>query len=85
MSKLRMNLEELVVDSFQTGEARERQGTVLGNSVADTTVCPTSYFDTCGNRTFDPGVNTCADSCVNQLNRTACGANGCSQRCTQIC
>ncbi len=85
MAKLRMNLEALVVDSFQTGEAGSRRGTVEGQSVPNTSLCPTSIFDTCGDHTANPGVNTCAETCVNGLNRTACGANACSQQCTQVC
>jgi hypothetical protein len=81
MRKLRLNVEDLGVDSFQTEAADRDHGTVVGLS----DVGPTSRLTTCGDRTLDQAVGTCAETCVNALDRTVCGANRCTENCTMVC
>jgi hypothetical protein len=51
MRKLKLNLDQLTVDSFGTAPADEKKGTVLGEQCTCHTAC------TC------PGCNTCDVSC----------------------
>lgn len=43
MRKLNLQLDELTVDSFETGEALERRGTVRGHDTRETEFCPTPF------------------------------------------
>lgn len=60
MAKVKLNLDALNVESFETSaELREMKGTVRGNSG------PVSLFspeDTCGDSCLDPG--SCAGTCA---------------------
>ncbi|HEY0019355.1 MAG TPA: hypothetical protein VGC13_23845 [Longimicrobium sp.] len=51
MRKLKLNLDQLTVDSFGTTPADEKKGTVLGEQCTCQTAC------TC------PGCNTCDAAC----------------------
>ena len=56
MKKLKLDLEDLKVDSFElSSESADEKGTVKGNA-------PTGYYDTCiANCTR---LYTCADTCI---------------------
>ena len=56
-SKLKLNLDELAIDSFDTHDAREPNGTVFGEQCTCYTQC------TC------PGCPTCYASCNGTLRR----------------
>lgn len=43
MRKLAMQLDELQVESFETGEAQDRHGTVRGHDDRVTEFCPTPF------------------------------------------
>ena len=43
MRKLNLQLDTLAVDSFETGTAADRQGTVRGHDTAVTEFCNTPY------------------------------------------
>ncbi|HEX8696688.1 MAG TPA: hypothetical protein VF746_29995 [Longimicrobium sp.] len=50
MRKLSLNLDELAVDSFETAQTEQAQGTVEGHArctMFDTCKCPTSLY-ACG-------------------------------------
>ena len=55
MSKLRLNLENLCVETFATEASQTRRGTVVGASGYSECTCP-GYF------TCDEG---CSDACTN--------------------
>jgi hypothetical protein len=75
MKKLRLTLEDLSVESFQTAPHRQRPGTVAGHGFSDTTChqiicdchsngteCQSNY--SCPDTACDcPGTDTCGDSC----------------------
>ncbi|HEX6038207.1 hypothetical protein [Longimicrobium sp.] len=74
MKKLRLSLDELTVDSFQTGDDEALQrGTVHGNASDSTCfqrICecrePSEYNQSCG--TCDYDEDTCYYGCATYLN-----------------
>jgi len=72
MGKLALKIEELNVDSFATGDARSRAGTVRGNDTIETEWC-TGYPD-CG--VSKPECKT--------PNYTCYGTCGCTENCETI-
>ena len=69
MKKLALDLDSLVVESFDTSAARMPRGTVRGNDVSDTTChqiicdCPSGSGDTCEGSCEDTCVESC-DACT---------------------
>jgi hypothetical protein len=69
MKKLALNVEDLVVASFETSRTPRERGTVHGNdathgnSCADT--CPYSCADTCD--------ISCVPSCISTCDMALCG------------
>ena len=47
MNKLRLNVDELAVESFATGHDAEPRGTVLGRGVVGAEPCPRTDESTC--------------------------------------
>lgn len=77
MKKLRLDLESLVVDSFETGEEKELKGTVRGLA---TTLCNTvdrtcDGAATCDGPTCNRADYSCALSCT-ACNTQRCGGDG---------
>ncbi|HEX8906268.1 MAG TPA: hypothetical protein VF771_15575 [Longimicrobiaceae bacterium] len=72
MAKLTLKIDELHVDSFRTGEADARVGTVRGNDTVETEWC-TGYPD-CG--VSKPGCQTPRYTCY--------GTCGCTENCDTI-
>ena len=70
MRKLKLNFDQLTVDSFVTTTPQERSGTVFGKEFTFTG-CLTCY-DTCNNGTCD---ETCG-SCVGNTCGYSCGCVG---------
>src|SRR4051794_13243498 len=68
MNKLRLQLEDLVIDSFSTTPVRRAKGTVYGEQCT----CPTAC--TC------PGCPTCDASCNGTCGAT-CDASACYGTC----
>jgi hypothetical protein len=71
-SKLKLNLDELTVDSFDTTRSERPKGTVFGEQCTCYTNC------TC------PGCPTCDASCNGTCNGT-CGENTCQASCNGTC
>jgi hypothetical protein len=71
-SKLKLNLDELTVDSFDTTRPAEKQGTVFGEQCTCYTNC------TC------PGCPTCYASCNGTCGGT-CGEHTCQASCNGTC
>jgi hypothetical protein len=71
-SKLALNLDELVVDSFDTTVSEKPRGTVFGEQCTCYTNC------TC------PGCPTCYASCNGTCGGT-CGENTCAASCNGTC
>jgi hypothetical protein len=69
--KLKLNLEQLTVDSFDTAPREKSKGTVFGEQCTCYTNC------TC------PGCPTCDASCNNTC--ATCGENTCAQTCENTC
>ena len=75
MKKLKLDLEELAIESFDTTVARPEAGTVMGEQCTCYTVC------TCpGNATCDA---SCGDTC-NCVSDFQCG-NGGARRVNDTC
>lgn len=72
MEKVRLNLDELEVQSFTTtGNEAQQRGTVHGNDQCSCACCPTDpALDTCWASCADTCWDTCGDSC-------GCGSNDC--------
>jgi hypothetical protein len=68
-NKLRLNLDQLTVDSFDTSAAAQEKGTVFGEQCTCWTNCtcpgcPTCDNTACGQHTCDASCNgTCDASC----------------------
>jgi len=80
--KLKLNLEDLTVDSFDTSRALEKTGTVFGEQCTCYTNCTCPQVPTCGPATcaascFDTcGDYTCAGSCYGTCDYScACDSN----------
>ncbi|HZG43630.1 MAG TPA: hypothetical protein VEY93_11745 [Longimicrobium sp.] len=82
-TKLKLNLDQLAVDSFDTTKPEAKTGTVFGEQCTCYTNCtcpgcPTCYAScngTCGN-TCDASCNgTCGDTCDWTCNYTDCGCD----------
>jgi len=70
-TKLKLNLDDLTVDSFDTTWPVSKAGTVFGEQCTCYTNC------TC------PGCPTCDASCNNTC--ATCGENTCAQTCEDTC
>ena len=71
-SKLKLNLDQLTVDSFDTSAPKAEKGTVFGEQCTCYTNC------TC------PGCPTCDASCNGTCGGT-CGDNTCAESCYGSC
>jgi hypothetical protein len=72
-SKLKLNLDQLAVDSFDTSEAATPKGTVFGEQCTCYTNC------TC------PGCPTCDHTCDASCNGTCAGQYTCDASCNGTC
>jgi hypothetical protein len=59
MKKMKLNLEQLAVDSFDTSTALEKRGTVFGEQCTCPTNCTCPGCPTC----YESCNGTCGDSC----------------------
>ena len=71
--KLKLNLEQLSVDTFHTSSARAEKGTVFGEQCTCYTNC------TC------PGCPTCYATCAGNTCAGTCGPNTCAASCNGTC
>jgi hypothetical protein len=67
MKKLRLELEQLTVDSFDTVPLAAKRGTVVGEEQECT--CPTACYTNC----TCPGCPTCDHTCYQTCNATCDG------------
>jgi hypothetical protein len=73
MKKMKLNLEQLAVDSFDTSAAAEKRGTVFGEQCTCHTNCTCPGCPTC----YESCNGTCGDSC----NGTCAGQYTCDASC----
>lgn len=77
MNKLRLQLDDLTVESFDTVAAPREKGTVFGEQCTCDTAC------TC------PGCPTCPDTCQHTCEYTCddatCGGRTCDGTCYPVC
>ena len=79
MKKLKLNLEELKVQSFETSESYNKRGTVVGNATISaceeaclvTTTCPPPETEdaTCHHSCYD---TVCSFTCNNCITKYGC-------------
>lgn len=77
MEKLKLNLIDLQVESFETKIVEEKRGTVQANGTGGGTGGATGNLDS--------DVVTCGHSCGVTCNATACNENTCNGSCFQSC
>lgn len=70
MGKLRLELDDLTVESFETGDEQRRRGTVQGHDTVETEWC-TGYPDCLSKRCQTPN-DTCYGTC------------GCTENCNTV-
>jgi hypothetical protein len=73
MKKMKLNLEQLAVDSFDTSAAPEKRGTVFGEQCTCPTNCTCPGCPTC----YESCNGTCGDSCYG----TCAGQWSCDPTC----
>lgn len=73
-NKLKLHVEDLAIDTFETAPVEEKTGTVHGASQTEWNTCP-GYGQTCD------GGNTCWDSCDGVCDTYYCTPNTCSIYC----
>jgi hypothetical protein len=76
MTKLKLRLDDLSVETFQTAPAENARGTVLGNDDSDPTDGTCGGYATCD--------ASCEGSCYNTCNNT-CGGGTCDGTCGFTC
>ena len=72
MKKLRLDLDDLAVESFDTTQAQREKGTVFGEQCTCQTACTCPGCPTC----YDSCNGTCGDTCAASCNGTcdySCG------------
>src|SRR5687768_7905059 len=88
MNKLKLHLEDLQVDTFQTTSAEKPKGTVFGEQCTCYTQCTCPGCPSCaGYRTCDASCNgTCDASCNGTCASCAASCNGtCGDTCGNTC
>lgn len=98
MKKLKLGLEELAVESFDTTPAHRERGTVVGEQCTCPTACTCPGCPTCDNTcpyTCDdqtcPACPTCAESCGGTCPgqgfscNESCGGTCFNSRCIDSC
>lgn len=86
MNKLKLQLDELRVDSFDTTPVQKQKGTVYGEQCTCYTICTCPGCPTCDascNGTCDD-ANTCGNTCNGEWTCqqvTECGASGSPNEC----
>lgn len=79
-TKLKLNLEDLAVDSFDTTRPAQKQGTVFGEQCTCPTACTCPGCPTC-----DASCNgTCGGTCEASCNGT-CAGGTCDASCNGTC
>jgi len=79
MGKLTLKIDDLQVDSFETGDEHRRSGTVRGHDTVETEWC-TGYPD-CG--VSKPQCQTPRDTCYGSCGCTQnCASAGCTVNCS---
>jgi hypothetical protein len=83
MNKLKLSMEDLSVESFDTTTVRKEKGTVFGEQCTCYTVCTCPGCYTCEGTC--PNDHTCADTCWNTCDDftclETCGFSNCETRC----
>jgi hypothetical protein len=75
MAKLKLQLEDLTIDSFDTSPAKKEKGTVFGEQCTCWTYCGQN---TC------PGCPTCGNTCNGTCDASACNGT-CDASCNGTC
>jgi hypothetical protein len=83
MNKLKLSIEDLSVESFDTSAVRKEKGTVFGEQCTCYTVCTCPGCNTCDGTC--PNDHTCGDTCWNTCDDftclETCGISNCETRC----
>src|SRR5688572_13923678 len=95
MNKLRLQLEDLMIDSFSTTSVRKEKGTVYGEQCTCQTACTCPGCPTCdascnGSCGGASCINTCAASCYGTCDAScngtcACGTEAYADTCVYGC
>jgi hypothetical protein len=87
MNKLKLSMEDLSVESFDTTSSTREKGTVFGEQCTCYTQCTCPGCPTCaGTCPADPScADTCWDTCDNFTCLETCGFSNCETRCGTTC
>ncbi len=91
MKKMKLSLDDLKVESFQTTpeSAAQKKGTVFGYITQDLTLCQECPTNTCGNTCQGPTCEgTCDNTCQGPTCEGTCGEATCGQcapTCPELC
>ncbi len=89
-TKLRLNLDQLTVDSFDTSTVAAEKGTVFGEQCTCWTNCtcpgcPTCDNTACGQASCEGTCNTCGASCYGTCYDTCAGCPSGGYTCWETC
>ena len=86
MNKLKLHLDDLAVESFDTCDREKEKGTVVGEQCSCNGTCPLTVCATCANTCDDATcAYTCDDAtCPASCNGT-CGGASCWETCGGTC
>ncbi|HEX8906255.1 MAG TPA: hypothetical protein VF771_15505 [Longimicrobiaceae bacterium] len=88
MKKMKLHLDDLMIDSFSTTPARRQKGTVYGEQCTCYTACTCPGCPTCDASCNGSCVDTCANSCYGTCDASCngtcdytCGGYTCDPTC----
>ncbi len=83
-TKLKLNLEDLSVDSFDTVGVEKRKGTVFGEQCTCYTQCTCPGCPTCDASCNGTCGGTCENTCVNTCDDATCAGCGSDYTCDYL-
>jgi hypothetical protein len=84
-SKLKLNLEDLTVDSFDTTRPPPKKGTVFGEQCTCYTNCTCPGCPTCYASCNGTCAGTCENTCANTCDDATCVGCGSGDTCGWTC
>ena len=85
-SKLKLNLDDLTVESFDTSRRPEKRGTVFGEQCTCYTNCTCPGCPTCDASCGDTCDPSCAATCLYTCDDVSClGGDTCGETCDDYC
>ncbi len=83
--KLKLRLDELAIDSFDTTQPADKKGTVFGEQCTCYTQCTCPGCPTCYASCNGTCAGTCANTCANTCDDATCVNCGTGYTCDATC